>query len=293
MIPQKTSSEITESLGYFVEPRIYAQIDKGKNEVLNSDLDRVFVIDGREGFAGKSTLAFQLAYAHDPTFCIERIVFNSEDFANALKTAKKGQAIVFDESFRGLSSRGSISKENKKLVQLFMEVRQRNLFIFIVLPSFFLLEKYVAIFRSHCLFHCYCSKKSVKRKYYKVYNYNNKKMLYICGKQMMSYYQPKISKSNRFYAKFPKTIDRESYINKKLEAFRNYGIEEAEEESKYKQQRDYFIYHFSINKIMTQKEIAQIFSDGEKALGSYGWPSTRENVSLIVERVRKSVNRKK
>jgi len=216
VIKTNTQTSSIEEVDYYIAPQVYNQIKRGKEQVLKSDLDRVFVIDGREGFGGKSTLCFQLAYAYDPTLTLDRICFNSKEFAKALRTAKKGQAVVLDEGFRGLSSKGAISKENKQLVQLLMEIRQRNLFIFIVLPSFFLLEKYVAIFRSQALFHCYCSKKSIKRRYYKVYNYSDKKFLYIQGKAMMSYYLPKIEHSYRFYAKFPPTIDREVYKAKKL-----------------------------------------------------------------------------
>jgi len=256
----KVQESSTEELGYYLAPKVYSQIKRGRDQVLKSDLDRVFTIDGREGFGGKSTLTFQLAYAYDKTFCLDRICFNSKDFADALRKGKKGQAIVLDEGFRGLSSKGSISKENKKLVQLLMEVRQSNLFIFIVLPSFFMLEKYVAIFRSQALFHCYCSPKSINRRYYKTYNYHSKKLLYIQGKAMMSYYIPKVEESFRFYAKFPPTIDREAYKAKKLAAFRDTGFDEPEEH-KYKQQRDYCLYLLNKKCKMKQTDISKAFKE--------------------------------
>lgn len=281
MIPQKIGNKtLTEELGYYIAPETYRQIQKSRDEVLKSDLDRVFVIDGREGFAGKSTFAFQIAYAYDPTLCLDRITFNSKDFENALRTAQKGQAVIFDEGFRGLSSKGSISKENKRLVQLLMEVRQRNLFIFIVLPSFFLLEKYVGIFRSHCLFHCYSSKKTTKRRYYKVYNYANKKLLYIYGKQLMNYHLPKIEKAYRFYAKFPPTIDRDEYIKKKLAAFHDFASEELEEEPKWKGERDFGWYLLNKKFKMTQEEIAKAYSDA-------GFPYDQSNISKIIKDVSK------
>lgn len=280
-VQQNSIEPTTEELGYYLAPPIYAQIKRGREQVLKSDLDRVFCIDGREGFGGKSTLTFQLAYAYDRTFCLDRVCFNSKDFSKALKTAKKGQAIVYDESFHGLSSKGSISKENKALVQLLMEVRQRNLFIFIVLPSFFMLEKYVAIFRSQALFHCYCSKKSINRRYYKTYNYSAKKLLYIQGKAMMSYYLPKNEESFRFYAKFPPTIDREAYKLKKLEAFRNTKADEPEEH-KYKQQRDYALY--LLNKTCNMKQI-----DISKSYKEAGFDITNTNICKIVGDVPKKL----
>ena len=249
----------TEELGYYVATETMEQIRSGRDKVLKSNLDRVICIDGREGEGGKSTLAFQLAYAYDRSFCLDRVVFSSKDFENALRTAEKGQAIVWDESFVGLSSKGSLSKVNKRLVQLLMEVRQRNLFIFIVLPSFFMLEKYVAIFRSQALFHCYCSKESVNRRYYKIYNYNNKKLLYIFGKALMSYYKPKVPYSYRFYAKFPPTIDRVEYEQKKKTAFLDISEDNTSPYTKHVKQRD--IAWWLLTKVhgVKQKELQQIY----------------------------------
>jgi len=69
-----------------------------------------------------------------------------------LKT-KKGQCIIFDEAFTGLSSRGALSGINKALVGLMMQMRQKNLFVIMVLPTFFMLDKYAAIFRAKALIH--------------------------------------------------------------------------------------------------------------------------------------------
>ena len=285
MNQEKNTTNPTEDLGYYVAPQVYAQIVRGREQVLKSDLDRVFCIDGREGFGGKSTLAFQLAFCYDPTFNLDRVCFNSKDFARILRTAKKGQALVYDESFHGLSSKGSISKENKKLVQLLMEVRQRNLFIFIVLPSFFMLEKYVAIFRSQCLFHCYCSKNSINRRYYKIYNYNNKKLLYINGKSLMSYYKPRVEKSYRFYAKFPKTINREEYKAKKLAAFQD-KRDEMPEEHKFKQQRDKLLF------ILCDK-LGLSYVDASKHLKGEGVALSDSLIGKIVRTVAKNREKEK
>lgn len=228
-----------DELDYYVAPKFYAQLQRGKAKVLKSNLDRIYVIDGREGEAGKSTLAMQLAYAVDPTMNLDSVLFRASDFSNALMTFDKHKAIIFDESFRGLSSKGALSKQNKRLIQLLQECRQRNLFIFIVLPSIFILELYVAVFRSHALIHAYSSKKSVNRRYYKVYNYKNKQELYLRGKKMMSYRRPRVSKSYRFYNKLPPSIKREEYDTKKLAAFREDEDKEPGE-SRHLQQRTIF-----------------------------------------------------
>lgn len=248
---------ITEKVGYYIAPKIYHVLQKSIRKVKEGNLDRVYVIDGREGEGGKSTLAMQLANICDPNFNLSKIVFNALDFEKVLRSAEKGDAIIFDEAFNGLSSKSALSKQNKRLVRLLMEVRQRNLFIFIVLPSIFLLEKYVAVFRSQCLFHAYCSKKSYKNRYYKVYNYHKKKLLFIKGKNLMSYTFPKVPLSYRFYAKIPKCINYEEYIQKKLKAFRDEDGEKEVVEDKHALHKNHLIRLIVKNGWMSQAELSR------------------------------------
>ena len=221
-----------------VAKEIKKQLTNSKIKVLETDQDRVYVITGGEG-SGKSTLAQQLADELDDTFNLERIYFNSKEFAIGIRKSDRYTAHVFDEAFNGLSSKGALSKENKNLVRLLMECRQRNLFIFIVLPSVFLLEKYVALFRSHALFHTAISKKNYKSRYFKIYNKHNKHLLYLIGKKMMSYSKPRITKKYRFYP--GTTIDKEAYEKKKLDSFREGEKRDNLENDIWKRQRDIII----------------------------------------------------
>lgn len=262
-----------DKIPFYVALPILNQLNKGKHKVLIGNQDRVYVISGREGL-GKSTLAMQLAYVLDPTVSVDSIVFSSKQFEDKIRTLDKFKALIYDESFSGLSSKGSISKENKRLVQLLMMCRQRNLFIFIVLPSFFLLEKYVALFRATALFNVLVSKKNFKLRFYKVYNYQKKKELYILGRGLMDYSRPRIAKSHRFYAKIPPTIDIKAYEKKKLASFTERAIEEPEE-SKYIKQRNQLIIHYYKKYRETQEEIA-------KTIGKCGFPLTRSQISRIL-----------
>lgn len=215
----QTTSQQSES-EYYVAKWFKKDLDKAKKAVVEGDQDRIYVITGNEG-SGKSNLARQLAHYLDSDFSLKDICFSADEFAERIRYKKRFGAIVFDEAFRGLSSRSTISKANKKLIQLIQECRQRNLFVFIVLPSIFLLEKYVALFRSHALLHTSTYKKDYKKRYYRVYNRKNKRLLYLLGQKLMSYSKPEIKKKHRFYFKCPSTIDIEEYNKKKLEAFRD------------------------------------------------------------------------
>ncbi|KKN69595.1 hypothetical protein LCGC14_0438980 [marine sediment metagenome] len=229
-----------EDLGYYLDPLVRKQLEKSRKAVLEGDQDRVFVITGFEG-SGKTVLAMQLGYFFDKDLSLDDICFSPKEFEDRITTKKKNGVVILDEGFRGLGSRAAISKENKNLIRLLQECRQRNLFIFICIPSIFLLEKYVGIFRSHGLFHTSIYKKDFKKRFYKVFNRQNKKLLYILGYKLMSYSKPKIALKHRFYGKYPSTISEKEYRKKKLDAFKDKDNRESGED-KYKIQRDVLIY---------------------------------------------------
>ena len=245
-----------KNISYHIAPvalKIWDKIRDGNLQMLNED--RIYLVDGREG-TGKSSFAFQQAKYIDPTFTVDRICFDPDQFLKLLRTCEKGNVIVFDEAFRGLSSKGSRSSINKKIVEALMEVRQRNLIIFIVLPTIFLLEIYAAVFRSEGLFHVYKLKKKLvsgqRKRGFKIYNYEKKKQLYLRGRQKyFSYALPKIRRAKgEFYVKkneqyrsgIPyETFELDKYLAKKDEAFKNKDKKELSEDSKYKLQRDLII----------------------------------------------------
>ena len=126
-------------ISYYLDARLRKSIDiKIVPSLHIKDEDCVIALDGMEG-SGKSTLAFQLAKYVDNSFNLSRVVFNADAFKEAVYKAEKGQCIVYDEAFTGLSSRSSLSGINRALVSLMMQMRQKNLFIIVVLPTFFLL----------------------------------------------------------------------------------------------------------------------------------------------------------
>jgi len=233
--------------------------------------DRVYLVDGRERI-GKSSFAFQQAKYLDPTFDINNICFTPEEFLDRIRTAPKGSVIVFDEAFRGLSSKSTRSKTNKAIVEAMMEVGQRNLIIFIVLPTIFLLELYAAVFRSECLFHIYKLKKKDYKKIsyraFKIYNYAKKKELYLRGKtKYFSYSRPKIRmakgrffviKNDKWKAGIPyATFDMEAYSEKKSKAFAsNIGKKEEDEDNKFYIQRNLIIKHMYLTQIHSHRKLS-------------------------------------
>lgn len=281
---QSTTTQTTKTWTnpYYISKQVMSQLDNGKIAVKRSDQDRVYLITGREG-SGKSWLAMQQAYYLDRSFNIDRVCFDSESFANKIRTSKKYQAIIFDEAFNGLASRSALSKENKKLVQLLQECRQRNLFIFIVLPSIFIVDRYVALFRSHALMNTAISRKNYKIRFYKVYNFTNKKLLYLLGQKLMSYSRPKINRMHRFYGKLPPTITEGEYRKKKLAAFKETPKKEEVIIKRPEYQRNVLVKYIHDTKKMSYTKIRDI-------LGAFGVDVDASNLARYAKVLPKTPN---
>lgn len=249
---------------YYIEDRLKKNLDEKVIPALQKkDKDRVLVIDGAEG-AGKTTLAFQIGKYVDNSLDLSRVVFNAEEFRQAIFKAKKGQCIIYDEAFTGLSSRSSLSGINRVLVSLMMQMRQKNLFVIIVLPTIFLLDKYVALFRTIALVHVYESKG--KRGYFKVYSRKAKKLLYLFGRQTYSYNHKKVYTRfrGRFYGNFALGDEKDEikYREKKAKA-----LQETETnpmsvgQVKYKEQRDVVLYLLRKNLKLTYQELSNLLNE--------------------------------
>jgi len=206
-------------------------IPKWKREVLTKDQDKVIGIDGREG-SGKSVLAQQLAVELDPNFNIDKIAFNADEFMRMIKdpARKKGDCIILDEAFLSANSRSAMSKINKSMVGLATEMRQLNLFVIVVLPSFFDLDKYFALWRTDTLLHVYFDKHGNRGRYI-AFNHNKKKMLYLKGKKFYNY---GMVKSGLPPMRFPKgyMVDETEYRKRKQEAFREEKVSAIEQRYK-------------------------------------------------------------
>lgn len=234
---------VNKEIEYNIPNALHGKWQGQSAKVIKENDDRVYVVVGQEG-SGKSTFAFQQAKFIDPSFCLERICFSPEQFLKQIQTAKPGQVVVFDEAFRGFSSKASQSKVNKVLVQAMMEVRRRNLIIFIVIPSLILLENYIVVHRSNAIFFVY-KRTDGKHKYRGWKAYSRSKTAEIYHKAKKNYgIIPRVftSMRGRFFARqfevdgqlmhLPyETFPEIEYDNKKGIAFGDKKAEEEQDES--------------------------------------------------------------
>lgn len=252
------------SIKYSMSIRLKRNLDeKIIPDLQKKDKDAFLVIDGGEG-KGKSTLGFQIGKYVDNSLDLSRVCFTAEDFREAVLKAKKGQCIVYDEAFTGLSSRSSLSMINKVLISLSMQMRQKNLLVIIILPTFFLLDKYIALFRARALIHVFESKG--RRGYFRVYNNRNKKYLYLAGQKTYSYKHKYVNTNfkGRFYGKFALGDEKveELYRKKKEQALKNSEKNPMTAgQAKYKEQRDIIVWRLRKELKMTYEQMANYLNE--------------------------------
>ncbi len=203
----------------YLDGYLKSNLDLGVQQ-LKKDFDQVWFIDGAEG-SGKSDLAATCAAYVNPDktrhTLINRIVTDIEKAEEVLLKAGKFDAVVLDESYGGMSSTGAMTKINRILQRRFTEIRAKNLFVFILAPSFMDINRYFAIWRSKALLHVYT--KSADRGYAAFFNDEKKKRLYILGKKQ--FYNYGVVPSNftfRFTKQMNKVIDKEEYDRKKADS---------------------------------------------------------------------------
>lgn len=232
-----------------------------KKQINEKDMDMVGIIDGYEG-VGKSVLAQQIAYNVDPTLNLSRIVFSPEEYKNAVLKGKRGQAIIWDEAITGSFNREAIQRMNVLVIKMMAQVRQMNLFILIVLPTFYDLDRNLALFRTKFLIHTHFGNE-FERGFFKFASMDKKKQMYL--KYQKQYYYPKSNSHWSFKGRFVKQyiVNEKEYRAKKLKSFKESDYEQISLR-RVRLQRDAFIVYLN-NLGYTQEEIAEvsdIFSDG-------------------------------
>ena len=255
---------------YSIEKRLKGRWDKLKDgKVAVIDEDRFYIVDGHEG-AGKSLFTLQQAAYIDPTIIededdkiLPRICFSVDEFLDAIRNTRSTKthtkAVVFDEAFRGMSSKSSLSKVNKKLVEALMEARQNNLVVFLVSPSFYMLEFYQAVLRSKALFHVVKEKNS-RLRYVRIFNYKKKATLYQIGVRKGWGYPVKTQVRARFFQKYPGGDEFEAkYRKKKRYSFKG-GTDDESNTHRWKKQRNALL-NILHNDGKTYKEMIKLMNE--------------------------------
>lgn len=161
-----------------------------------------------------------------------------------------------------------------------MQMRQKNLFVIIILPSVFEFNKYAVLSRARSFFHIYES--GGRMGYWIGFNRKAMRMVYLLGKKTHSY-KVRSNFRGRFYGKY--AINENLYRKKKedaLEAMDDVDGKSGESLNTYKMQIGF------VNWYLTEKNINNISQDEfcEKLQGM-NIPLKRSNLAYMLARMRK------
>lgn len=221
------SSQYSVELGFPFNKRIGSNLERLRNAVIHQDYDVTILVDGQEG-AGKSVFALQIAYFLDIDRNIDihkQVCYYPEQFKKAVSTLGKGKAIIWDEARRGLNRRRSMEKINIDITDMLAECRYKNLFIIVVMPSFFDMDINVAIHRSELLFNVYVDwkgdvSKPLRRGFVRMYSKRGKADLHQLNRRYSYPFMPNESFDATFSHYY--VVDEDEYRKLKIEAFKKY-----------------------------------------------------------------------
>lgn len=145
-------------------------------EFVARDWDSIGLLTGEEG-DGKSSFAAQICYYLDPSFNIDKIVFNAEQFDKAVESLPPGSAILWDEADDW--SRHYADRMLIALKRQFKRIRSKRFHIILSTPTFFDMNKYLAIHRSRYMIEVYSN--GLERGFFKFYSRSDKQFLFFKG----------------------------------------------------------------------------------------------------------------
>lgn len=233
MVKVQTDIEFTKKTGtvvngFYMDGYLKENIDNYFIKAVERKFDGVMIVSGIEG-AGKTTLASTIAKYCDPTFpgpllndgttrrrC-DRIVFDTKQILEQIDNSSVGQAIVIDEAVLSMFSQDHANDMHKILLKKFVTIRKKRLFIFLVIPSLFLLRRYFAIFRTRAAIHCTVNE-GINRGFFGFYSYNTKRLLYLRGLKEFNQSAVKSDFRGRFTDTEGFFYDINEYDKKKEEA---------------------------------------------------------------------------
>jgi len=224
-------TDLVTDLQYYMDGGIVALMDLCIKHAKHK-WDNVIIIDGPER-SGKSTLAksmgYYYAYITGKKFGLHNVFFDPEEMLQ-YTVKKEEKVIIWDEAaFGGLSTQWQTKIQQKLNSMLMVTGKYRHFYIFII-PSFFRMNRYLAIDRSIALVHVY-TPDLLKRGLFVCLNKEQKTWIYNNNRKSEMY-----GKSPSFRGRFTlknteKILSDTDYDEKKDKAILKY-LDKSQEKEK-------------------------------------------------------------
>lgn len=197
-------------------------------QAVHQDWDGLMFFFGREG-SGKTTFAFQIAKYLQPEWNLHLCCWTPKQFVDCVKRANKYDVIVLDEAYFTFTNTNRMQSFQTTIISMLTMIRSKNLFIIIISPTFFDLNKYLVIHRSVAAFRIYS--RGLERGFWEMYGEEAKLKLYIQGRKNNDLSVGKPDIRGRFTKWFP--VDKKEYNALKDAAVREMqeGMEKKPEEN--------------------------------------------------------------
>ncbi len=240
--------------GFYMDGYLHKNLILYK-KMVRQNRDMPFVVSGMEG-DGKTVLLHTILKFCDHSYNIKRCYMDGNNFLRGLiKEEKPYKSHGLDEA-QEFTSRDAMNKWVKKCIEVVSKIRAKKLYWGMAIPSFFELEKYLAIHRSRFLIYVYAVKGN--RGYFKFYNWERKKMLYLKGKKNYDYNAVKPN----FIGSF--TLDAfpfkwEDYDGIKIDSINSIQLNETQRNPKAILQRNVLLNHLIKDlKLMSAQKVAEL-----------------------------------
>jgi len=231
---------------FYMDAYLKQNIDYVKSVLQKRNETFIGLIDGRIG-SGKSTVVDQWAYyCTDGNFSLDDKAFTVEKFRDLLNSKKKGQkdnCVILDEGFE-LNKRKTQSEANMTILRQLQRIRSKNLWIWIVLPCVYDLDKNVILHLANLFVHCYKKGDFGRKGNFKIYDSDRLKWLWLKCRDHLSYSDKMVTPN--FYGRFTQRFPSSDYDI--YEKVKNRDLDELEEKLKkkdkpikYKEQRNELI----------------------------------------------------
>jgi len=218
-----------KSPGFYMEGYLKANLDILAKKIADDQMFVILITGSGKVRIGKSVLAQQVGkYLSDKinefhkvktSFTIKNITFKGDELQKKAFELPKYSVLDLDEGDDLVEHYWS--KLARDLRRFFRKAGQLNQFVILVLPDFFELPKAYAITRSTCLINVRFVGE-FERGYFRFYNFERKKKLYLKGKKYADY----SAVTSNFNGKFANvyTVPEQEYRTKKEK-----DLQEAEE----------------------------------------------------------------
>jgi len=172
-------------------------------KVIAKKWDAVICIDGPER-SGKSTVGKIMGwYLSNGKLTVDNFAAGMQDAAKKIERLPDKSILIVDEGSLVFNAKDAMKREALHLQKILDVIGAKNMIFIIILPSFFDLNKNVAVRRSRFLLHVYTDKQLNRGKFL-YFSTKKKRQLYELGKKSYgSYKKPRANWKGEFYDFLP------------------------------------------------------------------------------------------